>query len=93
MRLLLVGGEPAGATAAMQAYSAGTAQVVATARRGGSRPKCNSPIPPHRGSRYVRPECLPRDRHPAIPARLELPRHPGMNLPDADHLAEGRLIL
>ena len=73
--------------------SAGTVQVVATATRGAAGRNAICLPNFHRGSRYVGPEGLPRDRHRTIPAAWSYLGPPGMNLPDAERPAEGRLIL
>ena len=78
MRLLLVGGGPAGATAAMQARELGADVTLLEAHVvGGNKPEQRTGAGP----------TLPRA------VRLARDRSPGMNGPDADHPAEGTLIL
>ena len=91
----MVGGGPAGA---IQARELGAHATLREAQQVGSR-NLNSgpaPVPPCPGPPGW-PGTGPRGSafglDGAIPARRELPRPPRMNRPDADHLAEGRLIL
>ncbi len=64
-------------------YSAETVQVVATAMRAGMNveqfAEMQFAFPTFTEAVSMAPESLPQHRHRAIPARLELPRPPGMS--------------